>query len=240
MLGLRRVWPGLLREQLPSRPRLSQRHLLALWRSGRGMLLGRQRDRPLRGRFGLHLHLLQLDRPLCNLRNPGRALLHGQRLHQWLLLCRLLPGRWLHLHPKRVLDLVRNLQVRTLHVRKPRRALLPKQHLPDQHRMLQLRSGLQLDQRYQQYGDLPALRQEGRALLHRQHLPGCGDPVPVQQLDRHLRMQSLRRPGRALLLDLDHKPKPLQRRERRLRQLDQHLQGLRRRRRSLLRQQHLQ
>jgi hypothetical protein len=64
--------------------------------------------------------------------------------------------------------------------------------------------------------------------------------MPLQQLDWTLRLQDLRWPRRGLLLDLERDPDRVQGRERGLRQLDQHVQGLRRRRRTLLHQLDLQ
>jgi hypothetical protein len=90
----------------------------------------------MRGRLGVQFDLDHGSvRPV---RYGGCALLPGQYLQQRLLLQRQLPGRWFHLHQLEHELQLRFVQVRTLHMRQRGRAVLPDQHLPDQHRLRHL------------------------------------------------------------------------------------------------------
>jgi hypothetical protein len=94
------------------------------------------RDGQVRGRLGVQF---DLDHGAVRLvRYAGCALLPRQYLQQWLLLQRQLPGRRLYLRQHGLELHLRLVQVRALHLRQRQRALLPDQHLPDQHRLRDL------------------------------------------------------------------------------------------------------
>lgn len=198
---VRRTRTAVLWNQLRRRPFLPRERLFLLWQ-GRGNLLSRhQRDRPMRGGRGVQLDLIH--RPLRPLRFARCALLPGQYLQQRLLLQQQLLGRRIDLHQQQQLELhLRFVQVRTLHLRQRRRAVLPGQHLPDQHRLRKLRLELHQQPRLHHF-DLCGLRKGWRTMLLGQHLYGSGNPVSVRQLDRRLHVQSLWRYWPAVLLDHD-------------------------------------
>ena len=134
---------------------------------------------------------------------------------------------------------LRHLQVRTLHLRKFRRAVLPYKHLRDRHRLRNERSGLYFKHQ-QPHIDVPAVWKERRSVLRKLHLHRRRHAVPQQQLFIHVFVQGVRRHWPGLLLKLHiHRP-CVQGSRNGLRHHQQCLHGLWLRRRPLLRQQYLQ
>ena len=196
----------------------------------------------MRVRLGVQYQPVLDHQPVRPLRHPGRALLRRQYLQQWLLLQRQLHGRrrdMQHWEYVRLKLQLRHLQVRTLHLRKFRRAVLPYKHLRDRHRLRNERSGLYFKHQ-QPHIDVPAVWKERRSVLRKLHLHRRRHAVPQQQLFIHVFVQGVRRHWPGLLLKLHiHRP-CVQGSRNGLRHHQQCLHGLWLRRRPLLRQQYLQ
>ena len=116
------------------------------------------------------------------------------------------------MHPEWHCEL-RDLQVWTLYLRQHWRAVLPIEHLPDRHRLRDLRLGLRNDQhRHHHHVNLPSLRQNGWPVLQQQQLHGCRRSMHLFKHDRQILVPGLRRRQPALLLELDDQHDRVQRR----------------------------
>jgi hypothetical protein len=227
VLQLRRLGAAVLWNQLWRGPHLPRRTLRVLWRSRRALLRRHEWHRSLRGRDGLQQCYLDHG-SVRSVWWSWRDLLRWQHVRERVLLQRNLHCRQQYLHGERLHKQLWHLQVRPLYLRQRGRAVLPDGDLPDRVRLLELRAGLRVVKLQQRVVDLPGLRQEGWSLLRDQQqrlrdVHGRGNAVPVQQLDRPLRVQDLRRPRRGLLQYLDWKYHDLQGHGRGLRQQHKHV-----------------
>ena len=97
-------------------------------------------------------------------------------------------------------------------MRQLRRAVLSVEHLPDRHRLRNLRPGLRIEQhRHHHPVDLPNMRQNGRPLLQQQQLHRGRSAMHLLEHDRQILLSGLRWPQPALLLELDKQHDRLQR-----------------------------
>ena len=92
----------------------------------------------MRGGYRLQQLVVHDHRPVCPVRQPGCPLLRRQYLQQWLLLQWQLYGRGHDMHQRQLRLQLRSVQIWPLHLREFRCAVLPDQHLPDQHRLRNL------------------------------------------------------------------------------------------------------